>query len=119
MTKLEQARDLIQEVLERAAQRGATPDLNGIVHLDTRCNLRFTVHCDIRDASNKLVMKIDSSKAPSLSSSEVAEKNLLKGITADKSTSIHVNIPLPCNLYLAYYQRGMNLCNSESSLWPE
>jgi hypothetical protein len=42
MTKLEQARDLIQEVLERAAQRGATPDLDGILHLDTRCNLRFT-----------------------------------------------------------------------------
>ncbi|CAM6078596.1 unnamed protein product [Sphagnum tenellum] len=50
MTKPEQARDLIQEVLERAAQRGATPDRDGILHLDTRCNLRFTVHRDIRDA---------------------------------------------------------------------
>jgi hypothetical protein len=110
MTKLEQARDLIQEVLERAAQRGATPDLDGILHLDTRCNLRFTVHHDIRDASKKLVMKIDSSQAPSLSSSEVAEKKLLKGITADESTTIDVKIPLPCNLYIAYYERGMNLC---------
>ncbi len=92
MTKLEQARDLIQEVLERAAQRGATPDLDGILHLDTRCNLRFTVHHDIRDASKKLVMKVDSSQAPSLSSSEVAEKNLLKGITAVESTTIYVKI---------------------------
>jgi hypothetical protein len=110
MTKLEQARDLIQEVLERAAQRGAIPDLDGILHLDTRCNLRFTVHRDIKVASKKLVMKIDSSQATSLSSSEVAEKNLLKGITADESTTIHVKIPLPCNLYLAYYEREMNLC---------
>ncbi|CAK9252508.1 unnamed protein product, partial [Sphagnum jensenii] len=84
-----QARDLIQEVLERAAQRAATPDLDGILHLDTRCNLRFTVHRDIRDASKKLVMKVNSSQAPSLSSSDVAEKNLLKGITADESTAIH------------------------------
>ncbi len=58
------------------------------------------VHHDIRDASKKLVMKIDSSQAPSLSSSEVAEKNLLKGITPDESTTIYVKIPLPCNLML-------------------
>jgi hypothetical protein len=31
-------------------------------------------------------------------------------VTADESTAIHVKIPLPCNLYLAYYERGMNLC---------
>ncbi|CAK9212247.1 unnamed protein product [Sphagnum troendelagicum] len=84
-----QATDVIQEVSEKDSQGGITPDVDDILHVDTRCNLKLTVRRDTGVASKKLVMKIDSSQAHNLSNNGLAEKNLLKGITADESTTIH------------------------------
>jgi protein TIF31 len=50
------------------------------------------------DASSKLDIKLDGSQAPGMSSDELAQRNLLKGITADESATIHVRLP-PCNFH--------------------
>ncbi|KAI5063540.1 hypothetical protein GOP47_0022087 [Adiantum capillus-veneris] len=57
------------------------------VHEETQGYLNFHVTRDIPNASRKLLTKIDESGG--FSTNELAEKNLLKGITADENTTVH------------------------------
>ncbi|KAG9455942.1 hypothetical protein H6P81_000450 [Aristolochia fimbriata] len=52
-------------------------------------DLRITVTKDVPDASVKLESKNDGSQAPGMSTEELAQRNLLKGITADESATVH------------------------------
>ncbi|KAJ0965710.1 hypothetical protein J5N97_026848 [Dioscorea zingiberensis] len=45
--------------------------------------------CQKADASAKLDVKNDGSQAPGMSHEELAQRNLLKGITADESATVH------------------------------
>ena len=56
---------------------------------------------DVSDASVKLDAKYDGSRILGLSQEELAKRNLLKGITADESATVHVSIIL--SIYHAVY----------------
>lgn len=64
-------------------------DPTRILYEETVGDLKIIVTRDVPDASRKLDKKIDGSQAPGMSSRELAERNLLKGITADESTTVH------------------------------
>ncbi|KAH8948171.1 hypothetical protein BDL97_11G082400 [Sphagnum fallax] len=88
-----QASEVIQHVDIRVSQKepsaGGGNNAATDLHVEKRGNLKFTVHCDIGDASKKLEVKIDASQALGLSPHQLAVKNLLKGVTADESTTVH------------------------------
>ncbi|KAG8058627.1 hypothetical protein GUJ93_ZPchr0002g24715 [Zizania palustris] len=52
-------------------------------------DMKITVTKDKADASSKLDVKLDGSQAPGMPSDELAKRNLLKGITADESATVH------------------------------
>lgn len=81
----------IQHVIDNNKSLDETEahDDNRILHEDTIGDLKISVRRDVPDASRKLDRKIDGSQAPGVSSRELAERNLLKGITADESTTVH------------------------------
>lgn len=55
--------------------------------------LKIGVTRDIGDASNKIEIRLNGSSAHEKVPEDVlAEKNLLKGITADESTTVHVSL---------------------------
>lgn len=54
-------------------------------------DLVIKVTRDISDASTKLDCKNDGSQILGLSEEELAQRNLLKGITADESATVHVS----------------------------
>ncbi|PIA42283.1 hypothetical protein AQUCO_02000027v1 [Aquilegia coerulea] len=60
-----------------------------ILYEDKVGDLNITVKRDAADASSKCEEKIDASFANSMSSREVAQRNLLKGLTADESVVVH------------------------------
>ncbi|ERN07098.1 protein TSS isoform X1 [Amborella trichopoda] len=62
---------------------------NSILHEEKIGDLCITVSKDVPDASTKLEAKIDGSQAPGMSAKELAQRNLLKGITADESATVH------------------------------
>ncbi|CAM6035680.1 unnamed protein product [Sphagnum compactum] len=88
-----QASEVIQHVDIRVSQKepsaGSGNSAATDLHAEKRGNLKFTVHRDIGDASKKLEVKIDASQALGLSPHQLAVKNLLKGVTADESTTVH------------------------------
>ncbi|CAK9197344.1 unnamed protein product [Sphagnum troendelagicum] len=88
-----QASEVIQHVDIRVSQKepsaGGGNSAATDLHVEKRGNLKFTVHRDIGDASKKLEVKIDASQALGLSPHQLAVKNLLKGVTADESTTVH------------------------------
>lgn len=53
-------------------------------------DLKVVVRKDDADASCKSEVKLDGSHVLGMSSSELARRNLLKGITADESATVHV-----------------------------
>lgn len=55
-------------------------------------DLRIKVMRDKADASAKLDVKLDGSETLQISGDELARRNLLKGITADESATVHVRI---------------------------
>ncbi|GLJ15752.1 hypothetical protein SUGI_0259240 [Cryptomeria japonica] len=81
----------IQHVIDRHKILDQTKyqDPTRILHEETVGDLKIMVTRDVPDASRKLDKKIDGSQAPGMSSRELAERNLLKGITADESTTVH------------------------------
>ncbi len=83
--------------------------------METRGNLKFTVHRDIGDASKKLEVKIDASQALGLSPHQLAMKNLLKGVTADESTTVHVKVLIlaPTFLFILRLFGSSLLCNQQ------
>ncbi|XP_068651789.1 protein REDUCED CHLOROPLAST COVERAGE 2-like [Aristolochia californica] len=60
-----------------------------LVHEKQEGDLMITVTKDVPDASIKLETKNDGSQAPGMSVEELARRNLLKGITADESATVH------------------------------
>lgn len=55
-------------------------------------DLRIVVRKDAADASCKSEIKLDGSHVLGMSVGELARRNLLKGITADESATVHVRI---------------------------
>lgn len=55
-------------------------------------DLLISVTKDISDASKKLDNKNDGNQVLSMSPEELAKRNLLKGITADESATVHVSL---------------------------
>lgn len=55
-------------------------------------DLLISVTKDISDASKKLDNKNDGNQVLSMSAEELAKRNLLKGITADESATVHVSL---------------------------
>uniref|UniRef100_A0ACD5YXQ0 Uncharacterized protein n=1 Tax=Avena sativa TaxID=4498 RepID=A0ACD5YXQ0_AVESA len=60
-----------------------------VLHTQQIGDMKITVTKDKADASSKLDVKLDGSQAPGVSSDELAKRNLLKGITADESATVH------------------------------
>ncbi|VAH64196.1 unnamed protein product [Triticum turgidum subsp. durum] len=60
-----------------------------VLHSETVGNFSITVTRDSSDASCKLDTKIDGNRATGMDSKHLAERNLLKGITADENTAAH------------------------------
>lgn len=56
-------------------------------------DMKIIITKDKADASSKLDVKLDGSQAPGMSPDELARRNLLKGITADESATVHVRLP--------------------------
>lgn len=53
-------------------------------------HLKFTACRDVPDASAKLETKFGCSSSRGLEKADLAKRNLLKGITANESTIVHV-----------------------------
>lgn len=67
--------------------------ISPVLHTDQIGDMKIVVTKDKADASSKLDVKLDGSQAPGMSSDELAQRNLLKGITADESATVHVRLP--------------------------
>lgn len=63
-----------------------------LVHEERVGDLIIKVTRDVPDASTKLDCKNDGSQVLGMSQDELAQRNLLKGITADESATVHVSI---------------------------
>ena len=57
-------------------------------HEEFQDNFKITITRDVPNAAKKILAKIDGCAVAS--SKHLAEKNLLKGITADENTTVHV-----------------------------
>lgn len=65
-------------------------------HEERLGDLLMLVTRDIPDASTKLDGKSDGCRVLGISQEEAAKRNLLKGITADESATVHVSIYIFC-----------------------
>ncbi|KAK6151553.1 hypothetical protein DH2020_014188 [Rehmannia glutinosa] len=66
-----------------------------ILHEERVGDLLISVSKDMADASTKLDRKNDGSQVLGISYEELTKRNLLKGITADESATVHVGL-VPC-----------------------
>jgi protein TIF31 len=64
-----------------------------VLHKEQIGDMKIVVTKDTADANSKLDVKLDGSQAPGMSSEELAQRNLLKGITANESATVHVRVP--------------------------
>ncbi|XP_043707986.1 protein TSS-like [Telopea speciosissima] len=76
----------IQHLIDR---NKCYPNLPATLHEEQVGDLRISVTRDVPDASTKLAGKIDGSQAPGMTPEELAQRNLLKGITADENATVH------------------------------
>uniref|UniRef100_A0A0D9WY61 Clu domain-containing protein n=1 Tax=Leersia perrieri TaxID=77586 RepID=A0A0D9WY61_9ORYZ len=67
----------------------ASANIDEVLHSETVGNFSIAVTRDSSDASCKLDTKIDGSRATGMDFKHLAERNLLKGITADENTAAH------------------------------
>ncbi|KAL2479074.1 Tetratricopeptide repeat (TPR)-like superfamily protein [Forsythia ovata] len=79
----------IREVIDSTAMGTLNSSPGSVVHDDRIGDLSITVKRDAADASLKTEVKIIGSKSVDESAKEVTQRNLLKGITADESVTIH------------------------------
>ncbi|GKC96792.1 protein TSS, partial [Tanacetum coccineum] len=77
----------IRKAIDSVATSNSPP--GSIVCEDRVGDLSITVRRDAADASTKSEVKVIGIGSPSVSSEEVAIKNLLKGVTADESAVVH------------------------------
>lgn len=73
---------------------------SSIVHEDRVGDLLISITKDMTDASTKLDSKNDGSRVLQLSHEELTKRNLLKGITADESATVHVR---QINLFPSFF----------------
>lgn len=66
--------------------------IDSVLHEEKIGDLLIRVSRDVADASTRLDAKNDGSRVLGLSQKELAKRNLLKGITADESATVHVSI---------------------------
>lgn len=98
------------EVIKRLVETNKFPvnDPNGLAfHEEIVGDISIKVTRDVRDASVKLDRKNDGSLVLGVSMDDLSRRNLLKGITADESATVHVcNIPTGniCNDMLFQFQ---------------
>lgn len=67
----------------------ANGTIGSVLHTEQVGDMKIMITRDKTDASSKLDIKLDGSQAPGMSSDELAQRNLLKGITADESATVH------------------------------
>ena len=91
----------IQQLISNHTSLHETTDgtIGSVLHTEQVGDMKIMITKDKTDASSKLDVKLDGSQAPGMSSEELAQRNLLKGITADESAIVHVRLP-PCNFYI-------------------
>ena len=85
----------IQQLISnhKSSHETANGTTEPVVHTEQVGDIKITITKDKADASSKLDVKLDGSQAPGMSSDELAQRNLLKGITADESATVHVRVP--------------------------
>jgi protein TIF31 len=84
-----QAIGAIKKVMEREDVVNVG-DISEVLYSETIGDFGVVVMRDTSDASCKVDTKIDGMRAAGLEVKQLAEKNLLKGITADENTAAHV-----------------------------
>lgn len=78
-----------QMVPDKSSLETPNDTTNPDLHTQQIGDMKITVTKDKADASSKLDVKLDGSQAPGMLSDELAKRNLLKGITADESATVH------------------------------
>ncbi|KAL5207441.1 hypothetical protein ABZP36_031876 [Zizania latifolia] len=78
-----------QTFLDKRSSETLNDATNPALHTQQIGDMKITVTKDKADASSKLDVKLDGSQAPGMPSDELAKRNLLKGITADESATVH------------------------------
>ncbi|XP_062190047.1 protein REDUCED CHLOROPLAST COVERAGE 1 isoform X2 [Phragmites australis] len=73
----------------KSTEVSASTKIDEVLYSETVGNFSITVTRDSSDASCKVDTKIDGSRATGMDSKNLAERNLLKGITADENTAAH------------------------------
>ncbi|KAK2994489.1 hypothetical protein RJ640_021294 [Escallonia rubra] len=86
----------IQRVVESSPSRKdvLNSSSGSTVHEGRVGDLSITVSRDAADASSKLEVKFFGSGSPGMSAKEFAQRNLLKGVTADESVVVHDKMSL-------------------------
>lgn len=96
-----QASEIVQQYHESPSQEEPFSEEKG--------RIKFSVRRDASDASKKLELRIGASQFQGLGESDIARRNLLKGVTANESTTIHVNkssLLLPIGRFLNHWNNG-------------
>ncbi|GKB10133.1 protein TSS [Tanacetum coccineum] len=78
-------------VARTGSNRSSTGPTNSVLHEEKVGDLSITVTRDVADASTKIDGKNDGSRVLGLSHEELAKRNLIKGVTADESATVHIN----------------------------
>lgn len=73
-----------------------------VLHEDHVGDLHITIIRDIADASLKSEVKVSGYQSSGMSAEEIAQRNLLKGVTADESVVVHVCTFLFHSFILSY-----------------
>ncbi|KAJ0488226.1 putative clustered mitochondria protein [Helianthus annuus] len=75
--------------LAESSNRCSSDSADSILHEERVGDLVIRVTRDVADASTKIDGKNDGSRVLGLSHEELAKRNLLKGVTADESATVH------------------------------
>ncbi|KAF0932907.1 hypothetical protein E2562_013107 [Oryza meyeriana var. granulata] len=78
-----------QTAPDKSSRETPNDTTNPDLHTQQIGDMKIAVTKDTADASSKLDVKLDGSHAPGMPSDELAKRNLLKGITADESATVH------------------------------
>ncbi|KAL6911983.1 hypothetical protein ACP4OV_000788 [Aristida adscensionis] len=81
----------IQQLISNhtSSHETANGSTSPVLHTEQVGDMKIMVTKDKADASSKSDVKLDGSQAPGMSLNELAQRNLLKGITADESATVH------------------------------
>lgn len=97
----------IRSLIDRNQESLNDPTVS-LVHEEKVGDLIIKVTRDVPDASTKLDCKNDGSQVLGMSQEELAQRNLLKGITADESATVHVCTLIALNSYLGLMKHVFN-----------